>query len=152
MVTTRWLPGPGHQDGDGVTRKIPGLGRQDVVNRKWLPGFGLQDVVIRKWQVHGCQDVAARMWPSGYGHQEVAARMWPSGCGHQEVAARMWPSGSGCQVSWYSVKTVVRSDFSMCTLLSITGFSLFVFRNEITVVHSGFRIYIRFSNYWYSIL
>ena len=52
--------------------------------------------------------------------------------------------------SWYSVMTFLRSDFRICTLLSITGFSLLVLRNEI----STFRFQNLYSvfHYWYSIL
>ena len=115
--------------------------------RMWSSGSGYQDVT-RMWSPQsGCQDLATRMGMGSPGRcQDLAARMWSTGSGCQDLASRMWSSGSGPGLpSWYSVKIVVRSDFSMCTLLSITGFSLFVFRNEITAVHSGFRIYIRFS-------
>ena len=52
--------------------------------------------------------------------------------------------------SWYSVMTFLRSDFRICTLLSITGFSLLVLRNEIST--SRFQNLYSVFHYWYSIL
>ena len=50
--------------------------------------------------------------------------------------------------SWYSVMTFLHSDFRICTLLSITGFSLLVLRNEI----STFRFQNLYSVFHYNIM